>query len=469
MKNFVKLSLVFAAVFLSNVASAVDLVPMNLADKVEQLSPAVVNISTTQKVKVKGGGNGGPQFSFPPGSPFEEFNELFNRRRNGGGIAERDATSLGSGFIIDPKGIVITNNHVVADADEITVVLQDDTKLIAEVVGRDAKIDVAVLRIKPAKPLPYVSFGDSDNVRVGDWIIAIGNPYGLGGTVTTGIISARARDINVGSFDDFLQTDAAINRGNSGGPMFDLNGNVIGINTAIFSPTGGSVGIGFAIPSALAKPIIDQILQYGKAKRAWLGVQIQPVTDSVAEALGMSKTTGALVLGVVEGGPAQMAGLITGDVILKFAGKEISDMKKLPRYVADSPIGERATIQVLRGGKVKNLAVDLAELKESLVSSSSDKSKPNKKRAEPRNAILGMQLRNSEDGLIVEEISQTSDAFSKGVRRGSLLKKANQRELKIIGDLESEIAKAKKAQRESVLVLVSNGKDSSRFVTISVK
>jgi len=358
MKNIFKLSLVLllslTAPIAQNAQAAALPMPSSFADEVEKLSPAVVNVSTTQKVKINSGN--AQQFGVPPGSPFDQ---LLNKK---GGV-EREATSLGSGFIIDPSGIIVTNNHVVADSSEITIILHDNTKLKAEVIGRDTKVDIAVLRVKAGKPLPYVSFGDSDKTRVGDWIIVIGNPYGLGGTVTTGIISARARDINVGSFDDFLQTDAAINRGNSGGPMFDMDGKVIGINTAIFSPTGGSVGIGFAIPVALAEPIIDQIIKFGQAKRAWLGVQIQPVTDEIAEAMGMAKPTGALVLGSVAGSPAAKAGVLEGDVILKFDGKDVTDMKKLPRFVAESPIGERKTIQVLRGGQTVNLVVDLQELR----------------------------------------------------------------------------------------------------------
>lgn len=465
MKFFLNLAIIFLVAANANAAS----MPMlrSFADEVDQLSPAVVNISTTQKVKVN---KAGQQLQFPPGSPFEQFNELLNKQK-GGDKFERDATSLGSGFIIDASGIVVTNNHVVAEADEITVILHDNTKLKAEIVGRDAKIDIAVLRVKSDKPLPFVEFGDSDNVRVGDWVIAIGNPYGLGGTVTTGIISARARDINVGSFDDFLQTDAAINRGNSGGPMFDLNGKVIGINTAIFSPTGGSVGIGFAIPTALAEPIINQILKFGHARRAWLGVQIQPVTEAVADALGMKKPTGALVLGVVSDGPAAKSGLLAGDVILKFDGRTVHNMKKLPRYVAESPIGERKTLQIMRGGQVRNLAVDLQELKEDKTAKVTKKDVPTDDNIDPKNSILGMKLKNAksgEVGLLVQAISRSSDAYSKGVRDNTVLMQANQRDLTIIGDLESEIAKAKKAGRKSVLVLVKSGKDS-RFIPLSVE
>jgi serine protease Do len=468
MRNFVRF-LIISVIFLTGIdANAASLpMPQSFADEVEMLSPAVVNVSTTQKVKVNRGNS--PQLSFPPGSPIEQFNEMMKRGDGGSGSFERDVTSLGSGFIIDPKGIIITNNHVVSEAEEITVILHDDTKLKAEIIGRDAKIDVAVLRVKSDKPLPYVSFGDSDKVRVGDWVIAIGNPYGLGGTVTTGIISARARDINVGTFDDFLQTDAAINRGNSGGPMFDLAGKVIGINTAIFSPTGGSVGIGFAIPAALAEPIIKQILQFGQAKRAWLGVQIQPVTEKVAEALGMAKATGALVLSAVPEGPAAAAGVVAGDVILKFDGKDITDMKKLPRYVADSPIGERKTMQVLRGGQVRNLTVDLKELKEDEQAAATHNKQIVEEKAELQNAILGMQLTKTdkEGGLVVVAISPNSDAYRKGIRDGNFLLKVNQQDLNEVADLQAGIAAAKEAERDTILVLVRNI-TGSRFIALGL-
>ncbi|MEM6490401.1 MAG: trypsin-like peptidase domain-containing protein, partial [Pseudomonadota bacterium] len=260
--------------------------PDSFADLAERLLPTVVNISTAQKRDAPAA-----RPELPEGGPFEEyFREFFDRE---GGA--RQVSSLGSGFIIDPSGLVVTNNHVVAEADEVTVILSDDTELDAEIVGVDEKTDLALLQVESATPLPATRWGDSDETRVGDWILAIGNPFGLGGSVTAGIVSARARDINQGPYDDYLQTDASINRGNSGGPMFNLKGEVIGINTAIFSPTGGSVGIGFAIPAALAEPVINQIIKYGRTRRGWIGVRIQKVTDEIAESLGLEKTKGALV------------------------------------------------------------------------------------------------------------------------------------------------------------------------------
>ncbi|MGE4352089.1 MAG: trypsin-like peptidase domain-containing protein, partial [Bdellovibrionales bacterium] len=293
--------------------------PDSFADLAEKLLPAVVNISTTQTITQ---GQDFPEFDFqlPEGSPFNDFFEEFKKQHDrmdkGSKKRTSKATSLGSGFIIDPSGYVVTNNHVIQDADEITVILHDDTNLTAKLIGRDPKTDLAVLKVEPKKPLTAVSFGDSDAVRVGDWILAIGNPYGLGGTVTTGIISARARDINSGPYDDFLQTDAPINRGNSGGPMFNMAGEVIGINTAIYSPTGGSVGIGFAIPSSMARNIIEQLKTTGTTERGWLGVRIQAVTQEIADGLGLGTARGALVANITEGGPADKAKFKTGDVIV---------------------------------------------------------------------------------------------------------------------------------------------------------
>ena len=275
--------------------------PDSFADLAEKLLPSVVNISTTQVIE----GRPGMELpKLPPGSPFEDFfKEFFDR--NQPQHRSRRATSMGSGFVISADGYVITNNHVIQDADEITVILHDDTRLKAELVGRDAKTDLAVLKVKPKGKLKAVKFGDSDAARVGDWILAIGNPFGLGGTVTAGIISARGRDINAGPYDDFFQTDASINRGNSGGPMFNLKGRVIGINTAIFSPSGGSVGIGFAIPASVASPVIKQLIKHGQVRRGWLGVHIQAVTDEIAETLGLKKASGALVASIIPDGPAE--------------------------------------------------------------------------------------------------------------------------------------------------------------------
>ena len=334
--------------------------PGSFADLAEKLLPSVVNISSTQKAVDPGDFPEMPHF--PPGSPFEDFFEEFMERR-GEGMPLIPPASLGSGFIIDAeKGYVVTNYHVIKDADQVRITLHDDTTLDAEIVGRDEKTDLAVLQVKPTKPLTAVPFGDSDKLRVGDWILAIGNPFGLGGTVTAGIISARQRDIQSGPYDDYIQTDASINRGNSGGPMFDLEGNVIGINTAIFSPSGGSVGIGFAIPSSLAKPVIMQLIEFGKTRRGWLGVRIQNVTDEIAESLGLSETTGALIASVTATGPAEVAGLQAGDIILEFDGKPINAMRTLPRAVAETPIGKKVKLTYWLDGKKAETSVAIGEM-----------------------------------------------------------------------------------------------------------
>ncbi len=363
--------------------------PENIADVAEKVIDSVVNISTSQTVEARGGA--GPQVA--PGSPFEDFfDEFFKNRRgqggqgapggqngqrggqNGGQNSERGdngqgpgrnsrrVNSLGSGFIVDASGIVITNNHVIADADEVTVILNDGTRLKAEIVGRDTKIDLAVLKVKPEKPLKAVKFGDSEKLRLGEWVIAIGNPFSLGGTVTAGIVSARNRDINSGPYDNYIQTDASINRGNSGGPLFNLDGDVIGINTAIISPSGGSIGIGFAVPSKNAAPVIDQLRQFGETRRGWLGVRIQQVTDDIAESLSIKPTRGALIAGIDDKGPAKPAGIEPGDVVVKFDGHDIKEMRDLPRVVADTPVGKDVEVVVIRKGKEEKKTVKLGRL-----------------------------------------------------------------------------------------------------------
>ncbi len=307
----------------------------------------------------------------PPGSPFEEFFEEFFKNRRGAGRRNqtpnrtpRRVSSLGSGFVIDPSGIVITNNHVISEADEINVIFTDGTRLKAEVVGRDQKTDLAVLRVKPTKPLKAVKFGDSDKIRLGEWVIAIGNPFSLGGSVTAGIVSARNRDINSGPYDNYIQTDAAINRGNSGGPLFNLEGEVIGVNTAIISPSGGSIGIGFAVPSKTVMAVIDQLQQFGETRRGWLGVKIQQVTDEIAESLSIKPARGALVAGVDDKGPAKPAGIEAGDVIVKFDGKDIKEMRDLPRIVADTPVGKDVDVVIIRKGKEEKKTVKLGRLED---------------------------------------------------------------------------------------------------------
>ncbi|MEL6481195.1 MAG: Do family serine endopeptidase, partial [Pseudomonadota bacterium] len=332
--------------------------PGSFADLAERLSPAVVNISTAQKVEQAERG----EQQVPEGTPFEDlFRDFFERGRPQG---PRQVQSLGSGFVISAEGYVVTNNHVIEEADEITVNFADGSSLPAELVGTDPKTDIALLKIEPTQPLEFVKFGDSEASRVGDWVLAIGNPFGLGGSVSAGIISARDRNINAGPYDDFIQTDAAINRGNSGGPLFNLDGEVIGVNTAIISPTGGSIGIGFAVPSAIAENVVAQLQEFGQTKRGWLGVRIQTVNDELAEALGLDRPQGALVADVTSEGPAEEGGIEAGDVILKFDGKDISEMRDLPRIVAETAVGSTVRVVVFRKGKTQSVKVTLGLLEE---------------------------------------------------------------------------------------------------------
>nr|WP_255448370.1 DegQ family serine endoprotease [Telmatospirillum sp. J64-1] len=456
--------------------------PESFADLAERLQPAVVNISTTQTMQGPERMPETPQF--PPGSPFEDFFREFFENQPGGrpDAPPRRSTSLGSGFIIDPEGYVVTNNHVIADADEISVILHDDTVLKAEIVGRDAKTDLALLKVNSNKELPSLQWGDSDATRVGDWVLAIGNPFGLGGTVTAGIVSARARDINAGPYDDFIQTDASINRGNSGGPMFNMNGEVIGINTAIFSPSGGSIGIGFAVPSALAKPVIDDLREHGRARRGWLGVRIQSVTEEIAESLGLEDARGALVASVTEGGPAEQGGIRAGDVILQFAGREVPDMRRLPRIVAETPIDRSAEVVVWRDGRRQTLNVVVGELREEdeepvvRTSEQAPRSEPGQISV----AGLGMSvatvtpqirerfsLAENANGVVVVAVESTGAAAEKGIRPGDLILEVSQEQVTAPNDVVSKIEAARKAGRRSVLLLIENER-GLRFVALRV-
>ena len=348
--------------------------PDGIADIAEKVIDAVVNISTSQTVEAKGGGSGdrGATPQVPPGSPFEEFfDDFFKNRRGGGGGKEsnrefqpRKTNSLGSGFIVDTAGVVVTNNHVIADADEINVIMNDGTKIKAELVGVDKKTDLAVLKFKPPRELTAVKFGDSDKLRLGEWVIAIGNPFSLGGSVTAGIVSARNRDINTGPYDDFLQTDAAINKGNSGGPLFNMDGEVIGVNTAIISPSGGSIGIGFAVPSDSAVVVLEQLREFGETRRGWLGVNVQTVTEDLAETYGLREGTGARVASVASDGPAGKAGILPDDVIVRFDGKEVTTMRGLPRIVSQTQIGKEVEVEVSRKGERRMFKVTVGRLVE---------------------------------------------------------------------------------------------------------
>src|SRR3954451_8945084 len=369
--------------------------PDGIADVAEKVIDAVVNISTSQTVEAKGlGGDGkGAMPQVPPGSPFEEFFDDFFKNRRGPGagpkggdrggdkngeLQPRKTNSLGSGFIVDAAGIVVTNNHVIADADEINVIMNDGSKFKAELVGVDKRTDLAVLKFKPTKPLVAVKFGDSDKLRLGEWVVAIGNPFSLGGTVTAGIVSARNRDISSGPYDNYIQTDAAINRGNSGGPLFNLEGEVIGVNTLIISPSGGSIGLGFSVPSKTAVAVIDQLKQFGETRRGWLGVRIQQVTDEIAESLNIKPPRGALVAGIDDKGPAKPAGIEPGDVVVKFDGKDIKEPKDLSRVVADTAVGKDVDVVIIRKGAEETRKVTLGRLEDTdkAVQASAKKDEP---------------------------------------------------------------------------------------------
>jgi serine protease Do len=453
--------------------------PDSFADLVEKLLPAVVNISTTQKVAGRSSEDL-PQFDFPPGSPFREFFDQFQRKRRES--PQRRGTSLGSGFIIDKTGYIVTNNHVIEGADQITAVLQDERKFEAKLIGRDPKTDLALLKVKSSKDLPYVPFGASDTARVGDWVLAIGNPLGLGGTVTAGIISARGRDIRSGPYDDYIQTDAPINRGNSGGPLFNTKGEVVGINTAILSPSGGSIGIGFSIPSQLAVGVIDQLRKFGSTRRGWLGVQIQAVTEEIAESLALDKPYGALVAGVVKKSPAEASGFKTGDVILSFDGRRVPESRRLPRMVAETDVGKAVSVVVWRNGKKTKLSVKLGELeKVDQASLSSSGSAPATDKTGREFKELGLSLspltkelatrfdlEEGVEGLVVTDVGAESNASEKGLKAGDIIVEINQEKVKSIKDVVGQVEKAEKAGRRSVLLLVKfrQGEDPLRFVPL---
>jgi len=452
----------------------------SFADLVETLQPAVVNVSTTQMVA--GRTEEGPGFDFPPGSPFRDFFDQFNRRRGEEEDRPRRATSLGSGFIIDESGLVVTNNHVIEGADKITVTLSDDRTLEAELVGRDTKTDLALLQIEEKGKYPFVPWGNSDKARVGDWVIAIGNPLGLGGTVTAGIISANQRDINNGPYDDFIQTDAPINRGNSGGPLFNMSGQVIGINTAIYSQSGGSIGIGFAIPSNLADGVIEQLREFGTTRRGWLGVQIQQVTDEIAESLGLDEAEGALVAGVLENSPAEAAKMKTGDVILKFNGRAVTESRKLPRIVAETEVGKTVDVELWRDGKRKNVQVTLGELEKFdqaklTTEGPADEEKPVERSIDELGLSLstitpGMaekySLESGQDGVLITGIDGDSSAAEKGLREGDVIVEVNQEKVTTPDAVAAKIKDAAQNGRRSVLLLISNRDGDLRFVALRI-
>jgi len=462
----------FAVLFQAGIAMARS-GPESLADLAEVLSPAVVNITTTTTVA-----GTGEQPIIPEGSPLEDFFRDFMERQQQGrpDQAPRRGTALGSGFIISADGYIVTNNHVIDKADEVTIEFFEGGEAVAEVVGVDPKTDIALLKVDVDEPLPFVPWGDSDVARVGDWVMAIGNPLGQGFSVSSGIISARNRELR-GSYDDFIQTDAAINRGNSGGPLFNMDGEVIGVNTAILSPNGGSIGIGFAMSSSVVSKVITQLLEFGETKRGWLGVRIQDMEPDVAEALGLASINGALVTDVPDG-PAKDAGILSGDVILSFDGKDVEDIGNLVRIVGDTQVGKSVRVKVFRDGKTETLLVDVGRLEEASVQLASvETTVPD---AEPREmetiglqiSILNDELRSeygiaeTADGVVITNVDEDSEAFDKGLRAGDVIAEVAQEAVVNPSEVLDRLKAAKDAGRTSILMLVRRA-GQPRFVAVN--
>ncbi len=477
----------------------------NVADLVEKILPAVVEISVTSKM---GGSSAdaSPVPQVPDDSPFKDFFDEFLKKKQqqeqqgqkddtppapgGDNITpapdDRTINSMGSGFIIDASGLIVTNNHVVEGEETLQVHMQDGTIMKAELVGRDPKTDLAVIRVKPDKLLPIVSFGDSDKLRIGDWVIAIGNPFGLGGSVSLGIVSARNRDINAGPYDDYIQTDAAINKGNSGGPLFNMTGEVMGINTAIFSPTGGSVGIGFSVPANTAKSVVQQLVKFGETRRGWLGVKIQAVTPDIAESMGLNKPRGALVADVTPDSPSAKAGIQAGDVIVEFDGRNITDSKELPRVTAETEVGKEVGVKIIRDSKEMEIKVTLGRLEsgEKLIAKAAGKTAPPPVVAPTTVTLLGMTVSSLTDdlrskfktdekvkGVLVTEVAKEGAATDKGIEAGDIILEAGGNPVETSADVSTAVDAATKDGKASVLLLISKGGKSgeTRFIALKLK
>ncbi|WP_027683788.1 Do family serine endopeptidase [Rhizobium leguminosarum] len=495
--------------------------PASVADLAEGLLDAVVNISTSQNVKDDEGA--GPAPRAPDGSPFQEFfNDFFNKQQGNKG-GNHNVSSLGSGFVIDPAGYIVTNNHVIEGADDIEINFANGSKLKAKLIGTDTKTDLSVLKVEPKAPLKSVKFGDSSTMRIGDWVMAIGNPFGFGGSVTVGIISGRGRNINAGPYDNFIQTDAAINKGNSGGPLFNMKGEVIGINTAIISPSGGSIGIGFSVPSELASGVVDQLREYGETRRGWLGVRIQPVTDDIADSLGLDTAKGALVAGVIKGGPVDDGSIKAGDVILKFDGKTVSEMRDLPRVVAESTVGKEVDVVVLRDGKEQTVKVKLGRLEDSDQAAASDDAAPDGSQDDgvitpdpgenndmdqpdtgdqaqpapgtpdqhkgqvspdattPKN-VLGLSLSllsaetrkafgiaESVDGVVVTEVTPGSASAEKGLKPGDVIVEVAQEFMKSPDAVAAKVQALKQEGRRNAQLMIASANGDLRFVAVPME
>ena len=467
MNKLIKFLVIFFSLSFAFTASAKD-VPASFADLAERLMPSVVNISTTTTVTTST--NPFPGFQFPPGSPFEDMFKEFGTPQT------RKSSALGSGFIIDKKGIVITNNHVIQNAEDIVVRVGGDKEYKAKIIGADSLSDIAVLQIESKEKFTPVKFGDSDKARIGDWVIAIGNPFGLGGTVTSGIISARNRSIGLSRYEDYIQTDASINSGNSGGPLFDMNGDVIGINTAIYG-RGGSIGIGFSIPSNSAKKVVSQLIEFGETKRGWLGVRIQIVTKEIAEEKKLDKPRGALVASVAEKSPSDKAGIKDGDIILEFNGTKINEMKELPIIVAQTEVGKTVDVKIWRNKKEVSKKIKLGRLE-----TSSDFKEEKKAKEEPeiseikslkiiarplnKKDIEERKLPNQTTGLVIMNISK--DSPINYLNAGDIIVEAQKKKIKSIKDLEVIVDKALKSNQKTILIVIYNNQNQKRYIGVKL-
>ncbi len=478
---------ILAAAFLLGAAMAANAAgPDSVADLAERLSSTVVNISTTQKSD--GVPNQVPIPELPEGSPFKDFfDDFFEKQQREGGELPRRMNSLGSGFVLDPSGYIVTNNHVIEGAEEIEVNFPDGSNLKATVIGKDTKTDLAVLKVTSDKPLSAVVLGDSDSLRVGDWVLAIGNPFGLGGSVTLGIVSARNRDISAGPYDDFIQTDAAINRGNSGGPLFNMAGEVVGINTAIISPSGGSIGIGFSVPANTAKGVIAQLRNFGETRRGWLGVKIQTVTPDIAEGLGLAKPQGALVADVTAAGPAEKSGIRAGDVIVSFNSKPIREMRDLPRLVAETGVGVFVDVVVQRKGEQKTLKVEVGRLEEAeKVAAAAPAASPDATSSAAQSTeVLGMKLAMLNDdlrkqfkieshvqGVVIVAVDPESRAAKENrIEAGDVITEADQRQARLPREIADRAKELEGRGKSSMLMLVSKSAQQGelRFIALKLK
>ena len=465
---------VFSMLMLLNMSAYARGAPESFADLAEELSPSVVNITTSTTIA---GVTDQARPQIPEGSPFEDIFKDFFNNGEGGQARPRRSSALGSGFVISADGYIVTNNHVIDKADEIVIEFFDGKELVAELVGRDPKTDIAVLKVEATEPLPFVGFGDSDIARVGDWVMAIGNPLGQGFSVSADIISARNRTLRSGPYDDFIQIDAAINRGNSGGPLFNMNGEVIGVNTAIISPNGGSIGLGFSMSSRVVGRVVNQLKEYGETRRGWLGVQIQDIDSDMAEALGLEKVSGALVSGVPDG-PGSDAGILSGDVILSFDGMEVENTRGLVTIVGNADVGKVVDVIIFRDGKSKTIKVTLGRRE----AAEKEKIVPTAKVPEKikETEELGMKLLtiNSEtrtqlnlpedlNGVAVLDVAETSDAYEKGIRAGDVIVEAGRTKVTDVNDISDIFGNAISSGRKSILLLVKRG-DNSRFVGLSL-